>query len=346
MTIQSKEATKWSLFSVLSLLLAFITVLLMGTTPASIAYAATVEVRAAHDGTTDSPWHFGMVRFAALVDKKSGGTLKIRIFPNGQLSQNNIRTTIELLQANSVNCALFPPGAYVPFDPRFSIFDMPFLFKDRVQTFKVLDGPTGDKTLDMLAEKGIKGLAYWDHSYRQLTNSKRPIRTPEDLRGLRIRMPPGPVVSSIFKVLGATGTSTPMGELYMALQQKMVDGQENPYGTIYRRNFYEVQKYVTEWNYQFQPLFIAMNLSFFKGLSPEHQKILVAAAKEAAPYQRKLSANEDTEMKKGLVDKGMELVVLNKQQLAVFQKAMEPVYKEYEPKIGADLMKEFVNALK
>jgi len=346
MSIQSNEGTKRILFSVPFLFFTFITLLIVEFIPVGIAPAATVEIRATHDQTIDGPWHLGMVRFAALVDKKSNGTLKIRIFPNGQLSQNNIRTTIELLQANSVNCALFPPGAYVPFDSRFSIFDMPFLFNDRTKTFKVLEGPLGNKMLEMMAEKGLKGLAYWDQGYRQLTNSKRPILTPDDVRGLRIRVPPSPTVASVFKLLGATGVSTPMGELYMALQQKMVDGEENPYTTIYRRNFYEVQKYVTEWNYQFQPLFIAMNLSFFKGLSPEHQKILIDAARETAPYQRKLSANEDTEMKKGLVDKGMKITVLNKQQLSVFQKAMEPIYKEYEPKMGADLMKEFVNALK
>ena len=308
--------------------------------------AAPIEIRAHHDSTTTSPWHLGILRFAELVEKKSNGNLKVRVFPPGQLSQENIRTTIELLQAGSIHVALIVPGFYEAFDPRFMVFGMPFLFKERGQTFRVLDDPLGEKLLGMMSEKKIKGLAYWDHGYRQITNSKKAIRTPEDLRGLRIRTPLSPVIGSIFKTLGTTTTATAMGELYMALQQKMVDGQENPFNTIYRRKFYEVQKYITEWNYQFSPLFVGANLAFFQSLPAESQKIVIDAARETASYQRKLSADEDESMKKELVAKGMELTVLNKDQLGVFQKTMEPVYKEFEPQIGKELLQEFVNALK
>jgi len=339
MNTKDETARLLSFFTVLGI---FFTLLFAPLT----SQAAPIEIRAHHDSTTTSPWHLGIVRFAELVEKKSNGNLKVRIFPPGQLSQENIRTTIELLQAGSIHVALIVPGFYEAFDSRFMVFGMPFLFKDREQTFRVLDGPLGEKVLGMMSEKRIKGLAYWDHGYRQITNSKRSIRTPEDLRGLRIRTPLSPVIGSIFKTLGTTTTATAMGELYMALQQKMVDGQENPYNTIYRRKFYEVQKYITEWNYQFSPLFVGANLAFFQGLPPESQNIVISAAREAAPYQRKLSADEDETMKKELVAKGMELTVLNRDQLAVFQKTMDPVYREFESQMGKELLQEFMNALK
>jgi TRAP-type transport system periplasmic protein len=318
--------------------------LVLLTSPPS--QAAPIEIRAHHDATTASPWHHGMVRFAELVEKKSNGNLKVKIFPPGQLSQGNMRTTVELLQAGSLHCALFVPGYYEVFDERFMVFGMPFIFENREQTFRVLDGSLGEKMLAMMTAKNIRAMAYWDHGYRQITNSKRPIRTPEDLRGLKIRTPPSPVVESIFRTLNTVTTATALGELYMALQQKMVDGQENPYNTIFRRKYYEVQKYVSEWNYQFVPLFVGMNMAFFNTLSPEQQNILVTAAKEAAPHQRKLSAEEDDLMKKDLVAKGMELTTLTKEQMSAFKRAMEPVYKEFEPKIGKELLREFITALK
>jgi TRAP-type transport system periplasmic protein len=327
-------------------LFAFAVTLVLLSLVGGVAHAAPIEIRASHDSTPDSPWHLGMVRFADLVDKKSNGAMKLRIFPPGQLSQSNIRTTIEMLQSGSLQCGLFVPSFYESFDTRFMVYGMPFLFSDRGQTFKFLDGPVGEKMLNMMSEKGIKGLGIWDHGYRQLTNSKKPIRTPDDIRGMRIRVPLSPVIASAFKVLGTTTTATAMGELYMALQQKMVDGQENPFNTIYRRKFYEVQKYLTEWNYLWSPLFVVMNLSFFQTLSPDNQKILVSAANETAGYQRKLSADEDEQMKKELVSKGMELTVLNQSQLDAFQKAMNPVYNEFEPQIGKDLLASFINGLK
>jgi tripartite ATP-independent transporter DctP family solute receptor len=346
MLIQKNRKASWQWFSAVLSICVLSGVFFSVLCVSGLGLAAPIEIRAHHDSTTTSPWHLGILRFAELVEKKSNGNLKVRVFPPGQLSQENIRTTIELLQAGSIHVALIVPGFYEAFDPRFMVYGMPFLFKERGQTFRVLDGPLGEKVLGMMSEKKIKGLAYWDHGYRQVTNSKKAIRTPEDLRGLRIRTPLSPVVGAIFKTLGTTTTATSMGELYMALQQKMVDGQENPFNTIYRRKFYEVQKYITEWNYQFSPLFVGANLAFFQNLSPENQKIVIDAARETAIYQRKLSSDEDEAMKKDLVAKGMELTVLNREQLGVFQKAMEPVYREFEPQIGKELLQEFVTALK
>lgn len=343
---QELKTTKLEVLKELFCTSFFLTIFFLTLCYFSSVKASHIEIRAHHDATTASPWHFGMVRFAELVEKKSAGNLKMKIFPPGQLSQGNIRTTIELVQSGSLHCALIIPSFYEAFDQRFMVFGMPFLFQEREQIFRVLDGPLGERMLNMLPEKGLKGLAYWDHGFRQITNSKRPIRVPEDLRGLRIRTPLSPVIASIFKTLGATTVATAMGELYMALQQKMVDGQENPYNTIYRRKFYEVQKYITEWNYQFSPIIVAMNLSFFQSLSPENQKIIISSAKEASPYQRKLSADEDEQMRKELVAKGMELTILNKEQLAAFQKAMDPVYKEFESQIGKELLQTFINSLK
>ena len=308
--------------------------------------AAPIVIRASHDSVTTSPWHLGMVRFAELVEKKSNGNLKVQIYPPGQLSQSNIRTTIELTQGGSLHCALFSTDFYQPFDKRFMVFGAPFLFADRAKTYRALDGPIGRKMFGFFEEKGIKGLAYWDHGYRQITNSKRPIKKPEDIRGLKIRVPLSPLKTEIFKALGATTSPIPMGELYMALQQKLVDGQENPFNTIYRRSFQEVQKYITEWNFEYGPLLAVMNLPFFQSLTPEYQRILISAAEETSPYQRNLSASEDDEMKKKLVAAGMELTTLNQEQLSAFMKAVEPAYAYLESQVGKELLQEFRNALK
>ena len=333
---------------ILFLLITFVLsgMLPFGPISSETAQAAPIEIRASHDSVTTSPWHLGMVRFAELVEKKSNGSLKFKIFPPGQLSHSNIRTTIELTQGGSLHCALFSTDFYQPFDKRFMIFGTPFLYTDRAKTYRALEGSAGKKMFGFLEEKGIKGVAYWDHGYRQITNSKRPIRKPEDIKGLKIRISLSHLKAEIFRSLGAVTSAIPMGELYMALQQKVIDGQENPFNTIYRRKFYEAQKYLTEWNFLYGPLLIVMNLRFFESLSPEHQKILVSCAEETAPYQRNLSASEDEGMKNKLVAAGMELTTLDEDELEVFRKAIEPVYAYIQSEIGKDLFQEFRTALK
>lgn len=286
----------------------------------------------------NSPWTQAAQRFADNVKEASGGKIQITVFPDGQLSNGNQVAEFELLQNGTVDFTFHSSIILSIVDPRFSLFSMPWIAPSDEQLFALIDGP-GQQVWDGLSEKGVKPLGGFSTSgFRQLTNNERAVTAPGDLDGLTLRVPGLKLYQDIFKAMGVNPVPTSFGELYGALQQGVVDGQENPISLIYVSNFHEVQDYMTIWNYSADAIGILTNVALWDGLSAREQEIFTTAAREAAAWHRKEQAAADAKFLEE-IKKTLEVVALTPEQIAAFRERMAPIYAEWEPVIGADLLK-------
>lgn len=290
-------------------------------------------LRVGHTLTDDSHYGVGLAKFAELVKAKSNGTLEVQVFGNAKLGSE--RDLIEGVSMGTIEMTLSSTGPLPSFSTKFMVFDLPFIAQDRAKLYKVLDGVTGEDMLKSLSAKGIKGLVFFENGFRHITNSKRPINKPEDLVGLKIRLMENPVHMATFKAYGANPLPMPFGELFTAMQQKTVDGQENPLILIKTSKFYEVQKHLAISGHFYSPAVLLVNDKLYKSLTPAEQKALMDAAKESRDFERKFIADGETKMIDELKKAGMEVTYPDK---ALFKKAAESVYKEFEGKIGKELI--------
>lgn len=305
---------------------------------------ATEVLRLSMNVNQRSPWYKGAERFAKLLAKDSNGRYGIKIFPNAQLFMGNDQAEITGVQQGTVTFVVKSVGWMANLNDKFSVPLLPFLFSNHGVAEKVLDGPAGKKLFDLLPKYGLVGLAWGVNGFRQVTNNVRPITKPADIKGLRIRTPGAKIWLDTWKTLGADPTAMPFTEVYTALQTGAVDGQENPYSLIWANRFYEVQKYVTQWNYMYSPTVLVMNKDKWDRLSAADKKMFRDDAKQAMQYERSIVREEYKDLPKKLEAKGMKITVLNAAQLAVFKKAMQPVYKDMEADIGKKLIHTFVEA--
>jgi tripartite ATP-independent transporter DctP family solute receptor len=210
--------------------------------------------------------------------------------------------------------------------PEFGVLGLPFLFEELPQAWAVLDGPVGDELAEAAEAKGLVLLALWDNGIRHVSNNVRPIETPEDLAGNKLRTPPDPMTVDIFEALGASPTPLPFSELYIALQQGVVDGQENPLMNIYSSKLYEVQEYIslTAHKYEATPLFASKVV--FDGFSPEDQAAIREAAAEAGQLNRQMSQDANAKLRGEMEAAG---VAFNEVDAAPFIEATKPVYEEW-----------------
>ena len=304
---------------------------LLGT-PAS-AQVQERTIRWGHLNNTDHPVSFGVQKFAEVLAAKSGGKLKIREFPASQLGnemqqQSAVRGgTQEILSASTTSLASVVKDL--------GLFDFPFIVSTFEQAEALAQGAFGKAMLELLPEKELIGLGYWGLGFRNATNSSRPIAKVEDFSGLKLRVIPNPVYLETFKALKANPVPMAFGELYTALENKTVDGQENPYSVILSNKFYEVQKYVSATNHTFTQNVIIVSKKFWDGLSPEEQKMLRDSFAETREYQRdqtKLAADKALGELKA---KGMQFNEIAPAEYARMQDATNPVVEkfsaEYDP---------------
>jgi len=292
-------------------------------------------LRVGHTLTDDSHYGVGLKKFAELVKVKSNGTLDVQIFGNSKLG--NERDLIEGVSLGTIEMCLTSTGPLPSFSKSFMVFDLPFIVKDRRSIYHTLDGKTGQDMLDSLSQKGIKGLVFFENGFRNLTDSRRPINTPADLAGLKIRVMENPVHMETFRVLGANPSPMPFGELFTALQQKTMDGQENPLLIIKTSKFYEVQKYLALTGHFYSPAVLMIGSKTYASLTGAQQKALMDSAKEARDFERKFIINSEASILADLKKAGMVVTTPDK---AAFQKAAEPVYIKFEPEIGKDLIRQ------
>ena len=307
---------------------------------AGAAFAAEKTLRLSHVTAQDSPWDKGAHRFADLVAKNTNGRIEVKVFPQSQLANGSQKAELEMLQSGVIDMTWDSPIILALFmDKRFDVFNLPWLYPSMEVANKVADGPMGALAMKWLEEKGVTGLGIGVNGYRELTNSKHPITTPDDMKGIKFRVAGSKLYLETFKLLGANAVTMSFGEVFTSLQQGVIDGQENPTAIIFSSRLYEVQKYLTMWHYSFDPLVLCVNKKLFDSLSPADQKAVRAAAKEAVAYERAVSAEEEKRLPEELKKKGMQVNDLTPAQIEAFKAKVQPVYAMVQDAIGADNMK-------
>ncbi len=296
-----------------------------------------IALKLGHHAAENQPFHIGAVKLADIVKEKTNGRFKIDIYPNNTLGTS--RDLIEGLQMGTVDMTLSPTTNMAVFYPKLDLFYLPFLFEDKNHVYKVADGEIGQRLYKELEDKlGIKTIAMFDSGFRHIENSKREIKTPEDVVGLKIRTIDTPICVDTFKALGANATPIAFNELFTALQQGTVDGNDSPIGNLYASRFYEVQKYCTLTGHQYAAIMVTISTKSWNKLPKEYQDILIQAAKEATAFQRKLAEDKENEFLKIMIEKGLKVTELTPEQKSLFQKKMEPIWNKYGDKIGKDLI--------
>jgi TRAP-type transport system periplasmic protein len=288
---------------------------------APVAFAqAQVKLTLGHGAAPGNPRHEASLKFAEVAKAKSSGRIEVQVSPSAQLGDDAAMVTA--LRTGALDLSANSQGAVSTVVPEYAAFGMPFLFSDLPHAFKVLDGPLGKELAAKSAEKGLIVLGYWDNGIRHMTNSKRPIVKPEDLKGLKMRTPPDAVTVDIMKSLGAEAQQIKFAELYVALQQGVVDGQENPLMNIHASKLYEVQKYLALTGHKYEMTPFLMSKRSWDRLSDADRKILTEAAAEATALQRKLSMESDAKLLDDLKAKGVAVTTPDK---AAFEKATAAV---------------------
>lgn len=288
-----------------------------------------------------SPLYLGMKKFGDIVKEKTNGKYEVQLYANAQLG-DDIKAT-EAVRMGTLEMTPPSTSPLAGIEPKLMVFDLPFLFPNAEVADKVLDGPIGQQILDSLSSKGLKGLVYMENGFRDLTNSAREVKSPADLKGLKIRTMENPMHLAAWKAMGANPTPMPFSEVFTAMQQKTIDGQENPIPTIYLQKFQEVQKYSTLTNHVYTPFIVLIGQKLWDSMPKEDQKIFMDAAVEARTYQRQVSRDMVKDQVGKLRAAGMTVTELTPEQLKVFQDVTKPVYDQFADKIGKDLVKQITD---
>lgn len=278
--------------------------------------------------------HYGVAvdKFAEEVEKRTEGRYKIQNFYASALG--NEREAIEAVQLGTLDLVLTSTGPVPNFVPDLAILDIPFLFRDYDHARSTLDGPVGQELLTKFEPVGIKALAWAENGFRHMTNSQRSVRSPEDLKGLKMRTMENPIHMEAYKGFGIIPTPMAISEVFTALQQGTVDGQENPVSVIQAWKFDQVQKHLTLTGHVYSPAVILMNKGLWDGLSDEDKQHFLEASKEAVSANRARIDKDEQNGVAYLRSKGMEVV--EDVDRSEFQKALEPVFAGFSKKFGAD----------
>lgn len=301
-----------------------------------------LDLKFGHPYNEAHPLARGAERFAEIVAERSGGNIDIAVYPNSTIGSS--RDLVESMQIGVVDFALVPTTNVASFYSPLDIFYLPFIFRDREHAYAVADGPVGQKLYDdMLEQTGIRTLAMYESGFRTITTRDTKIEEPADMQGIKFRVVNNPLNVATFQALGAIPTPIALSEVFTALQQGTVDGQDNPVGNVKAFGFDKVQDYITLSKHQWAGIMFLADDSMWQE-QPQHvQELFMEAAQETEAWEREtLNAEEDqylSEMEAG----GMTVTRLTPEQSQAFQEAMRPVWDEYREKIGSDLIDSVVN---
>ena len=301
----------------------------------SPTWAAPIVIKAAHGAPESNVQHLGWLKFKEVLEAKSGGNIIVEVYGNNQLGPD--REICEATQMGSITVVSNSTAAATAFNKEFYVFDAPFLFKDRDEAYAALDGPLGQAILTSDEQFNLKGLGFWENGFRALSNSKRPIHTPEDVAGLKLRTMESSLHIATWRAIGANPTPMAFGELFTALQQKTVDGQDNAMDMVYAAKFYEVQKHLTKTNHNYSPLIVHMNLEFWNDLSPENQALIMESMKETTDWQREKARQLTVEAEDHLKKAGMQIVDLTPEQMQMFRDKVRPVYAMIKDSVSPNI---------
>lgn len=280
--------------------------------------------------------------FKQELEARSNGKIKVNIFPQGQLG--NDKQMIDGTRAGIIDISMVGLNNYSGLLPESAAFTLPFMFPDRTTAFKVLDGAVGQGVLKDMEKFGLKGLGYPENGFRNITNSKRPIRTPADVAGLQMRVNNSKALNDMFNDLKANPQQIPVAELYTALETGVVDAQEHPIGVTLSFKFYEVQKYLSMTQHAYSPLVLTMNLKKFNGLSDEDKKLVLDVANQAVAKQRQMSIEKEEEMIAELQANGMQ--VNRDVDTKAFQDKVSPIWQTFIKENGDQMVNNILEASK
>lgn len=312
---------------------------------ASVSAAEIRErtLRFAFQNTKEHPQGQGAQRFADLVKEKSGGKIKVRLFAGGSLGGD--LQTVSALQGGTLDLTVLNSGILAAQVPEFAMLDFPYLFDNTWEAHAVIDGQVGKNLHERLVSKGLVGLGYWDLGFRNVTNSKRPIMKPEDMQGLKVRVIQSPIYLETFKALGANPVPMPFPEVYTALEQHTVDGQENPYTVIYGNKFHEVQKYVSATAHIYNPQSFVMGQKSWQRLNADEQALIREAALQAQEYQRKVTEQAQTAALDKLKAEGIAYNEIAPEQIERFREKIAPVIEQFTRDMDQNMVKAMYDAI-
>lgn len=297
---------------------------------------SSIKLTLAHNSNPTSPKGLGATKFAELIAAKSGGRIFVHVAPSEQLGNEN--TNMAALRTSTLDLGSLGQGALLSVAPEVAALGLPFIFTNLPDAWAVLDGPIGQQLAKRLETKNIVFLAWWCNGIRQTTNNKRPITKPEDFKGLKIRTPLDAATVDMFSAMGANPQQISWGEVYLALQSGVVDGQENPLANIYAGKLHEVQKYVSFTNHKYEVTGLVMSTASWGRLSEADKKLFRETAMEAGSYQRKLMAETEEQLIGEF--KKMASLEVNTVDTAPFRQATEVVWDQWEKKPFGDLVKQ------
>ncbi len=307
----------------------------------TLATAAQV-VRIGHGTSESFHLHRSLVEFKRLIEERSDGRYEIKIFPQSQMGPD--REMIEATQSGMLQMAVPPSSILANWDQSFDVIELPFIYPNKETAFKVVQGPAGQNLLKRLQNLNLVGLGFMESGVRNITNSTRPINTVEDLKGIKLRTMKVPSHMDTFNALGASATPMNFGEVYSALQQGVIDGQENPLAIISSQRFYEVQKYMSMTNHVVTFYLPVFNMEYWMGLSAEDQAMFKTAIADALAYQQDLIAGEEGAQIEAMKKAGLKINTPTPENMIEFREKTESVRTKYREKIGAEIYDNWIKA--
>ncbi len=307
--------------------------------PAAAEYKATMKL--ASTQSMEHPYMIGAKQFADLIKERTNGRIEIKLYPSNQLGKGE-REMTEGIQQGAIDLLVTSTGPLGGFSPSINILDFPFLFRDNAHVDLVLDGPIGRKLLDDFEKANIKALAFWENGFRHLTNNKVSVKKVDDAKGLKIRTMENKVHLAAWKAAGLNPTPMAWGEVYTALQQRVIDGQENPVAVYYASKFWDVQKHFSLTAHVYSPSPFLMSKKTFDAMPKPDQELFVKTAYEVAKFQRKVNRDAEEDKLKEIASKGV--TVVRDVDRESFKKAMSPIYDQFSDQFAKSDIEAIMNA--
>jgi len=296
-----------------------------------------IVIKLSHVVAENTPKGQASLKFKELAEKKLPGKVQVQVFPNSQLFGD--AKEMEALLLNDVQIIAPSLSKFDRYTKKIQVFDLPFIFKDAEAALRFENSKEGKALLKSMEDKGLIGLNYWGNGMRHFSANKD-FRLPQDVKGLKFRIQASDVYEAIMKSLGANGQKMAFAEVYQALQTGVVDGQENSFSNTYSQKFHEVQKTIIESNHGILDYMVVVNAKWWNGLPADVKKGLTEAMNEATVFNNQIAKQKNDEARAAIEAAGKaKIVKLTDAQLAEWKKAMQPVYKQFEADIGADLIK-------
>ncbi|MEN3793511.1 DctP family TRAP transporter solute-binding subunit [Fulvimarina sp. MAC3] len=307
----------------------------------TLSPALAETFRLSHNTNDTTTWQKGAEKFNELLEERSGGEMDIRIFPNAQLTGGDQMKQAEMVGRGSLDFVVTSAINVTPLVPEMAVFSLPYLYGGYEDVDATTAGAPGDRMEEILAEQGIVVLAWGENGFREVTNNVKPIKAPADMEGLKMRVA-GPMYIDVMNALGANPQQMQWTETFSALQQGVVDGQENPIGAvIIPQRVYEVQKYLTTWHYSYDPIFIGVSQELWNSWDDETKEMVRTSAEEAMEYQKEITRKDTAEGAEFLKEQGMEIYEPTDEEIDAFRQATKPAFDTWAEKVGPELVSLF-----